>query len=99
MRSGRGVERCRRSHGRKWFPSVPRRRPEVTLPTLRRRVMRMDRFPNRIGALLAAACYALAFSAIAAETTPQIFKCTDASGNVTYQNEACPKNAKAGRID
>lgn len=59
----------------------------------------MDRFPNRIGALLAAACYALAFSAIAAETTPQIFKCTDASGNVTYQNEACPKNAKAGRID
>jgi len=29
----------------------------------------------------------------------QIFKCTDGSGNVTYQNEPCPKNAKAGRIE
>ena len=30
---------------------------------------------------------------------PQIFKCTDKSGNVTYQNEPCPKDTKAGRID
>lgn len=36
---------------------------------------------------------------LAAEATPQIFKCTDSAGNVTYQNEACPKSAKAGRID
>ncbi len=42
---------------------------------------------------------ALPALAAAAETTPQIFKCTDGSGNVTYQNEPCPKNAKAGRIE
>jgi len=59
----------------------------------------MGRFRNRLGALLAAAGFVLAFPAIAAETAPQIFKCTDASGNVTYQNEPCPKNAKAGRIE
>lgn len=59
----------------------------------------MDRFRNRLGALLAAAGCALACPAFAAESAPQIFKCTDASGNVTYQNEPCPKNAKAGRID
>src|SRR5256885_2381895 len=35
----------------------------------------------------------------AAPATEQIFKCTDASGRVTYQNEPCPKNAKAGRVD
>jgi Domain of unknown function (DUF4124) len=30
----------------------------------------------------------------------QIVKCTDAEGNVLYQNEAaCPKNTKAGRVD
>jgi hypothetical protein len=29
----------------------------------------------------------------------QILKCTDGSGNVTYQNEPCPKNEKAGRVD
>ncbi|HEV3239161.1 MAG TPA: DUF4124 domain-containing protein [Casimicrobiaceae bacterium] len=35
-------------------------------------------------------------------TTPagaQIFKCIVDSGNVTYQNEPCPKNAKAERVD
>jgi hypothetical protein len=37
----------------------------------------------------------LALTATAAE----IFRCTDASGNVTYQNEPCPKNMKAGRVD
>jgi hypothetical protein len=40
-----------------------------------------------------AACVAL--GAPAAE----IFRCTDASGNVTYQNEPCPKDMKAGRVD
>lgn len=35
----------------------------------------------------------------AAPAAPEIFKCTDASGNVTYQNEPCPKNTKAGRVD
>jgi len=29
----------------------------------------------------------------------QIFKCTDGAGNVTYQNEACPRNVTAGRVD
>ena len=36
---------------------------------------------------------------IAAPAAAQIFKCIDASGNVTYQNEACAKNLKAGRVD
>lgn len=35
----------------------------------------------------------------AAPAQEQIFKCTDGSGNVTYQNEPCPKNAKAGRVE
>jgi hypothetical protein len=59
----------------------------------------MDRFANRLAALAAAPCFALALSATAAETAPQIFKCTDASGAVTYQNEPCPKSAKAGRVE
>lgn len=36
---------------------------------------------------------------IAAPAAAQILKCTDDSGNVTYQNEPCPKNVKAGRVD
>src|SRR5260370_33511970 len=35
----------------------------------------------------------------AAPATEQIFKCTDGSGSVTYQNEPCPKNVKAGRVE
>src|ERR1700694_854869 len=35
----------------------------------------------------------------AAPAAAQILKCTDGSGNVTYQNEPCPKNLKAGRVD
>jgi Domain of unknown function (DUF4124) len=38
-------------------------------------------------------------SIAAGEDSAQIFKCTDKSGNVTYQNEPCPKDSKAGRID
>jgi hypothetical protein len=34
-----------------------------------------------------------------APAAEQIFKCTDGSGNVTYQNEPCPKNVKAGRVE
>jgi len=42
----------------------------------------------------------LALPALAAAPDPgQIFKCTDGSGNVTYQNEPCPKNVKAGKVD
>jgi len=48
--------------------------------------------------LRAASRFVLCF-AFAAPASAQIFKCTDASGNVTYQNEACPKNMKAGRVD
>jgi hypothetical protein len=36
---------------------------------------------------------------VAAPAVAQILKCTDGSGNVTYQNEPCPKNLKAGRVD
>jgi len=41
----------------------------------------------------------LALPALAAPEGGQIFKCTDGSGHVTYQNEPCPKDAKAGRVD
>src|SRR6266568_8448714 len=36
---------------------------------------------------------------LAAPAAEQIFKCTDGSGSVTYQNEPCPKNVKAGRVE
>jgi len=48
------------------------------------------------GALfLLAAVSALLGSPAAAE----IFKCTDQTGNVTYQNEKCPAGTKAGKVD
>jgi len=52
-------------------------------------------------ALLAALCWPLAAFPVLAATADAgpIFKCTDASGRVTYQNEPCPKEAKAGRVD
>jgi uncharacterized protein DUF4124 len=40
-----------------------------------------------------------ALALVAAPAAAQIVKCTDGSGNVTYQNEPCPKNLKAGRVD
>jgi hypothetical protein len=47
-----------------------------------------------------AALLVLALPAPAAAPDPgQIFKCTDGSGNVTYQNEPCPKNMKAGKVE
>lgn len=47
-----------------------------------------------------AALTTLALPALGAAPDPgQIFKCTDGSGNVTYQNEPCPKNMKAGKVD
>src|SRR2546430_5024597 len=36
---------------------------------------------------------------VAAPAAAQILKCTDGSGNVTYQNEPCPKNLKAGHVN
>ena len=48
----------------------------------------------------AAALFVLALPLAAnAADNGQIFKCTDASGNVTYQNEPCPKASKSGRIE
>jgi len=44
------------------------------------------------------ASVALGASAVAATTT-EIYKCTDRSGNVTYQNEKCPTGSQAGRVD
>jgi hypothetical protein len=35
----------------------------------------------------------------AAPAAEQILKCTDGLGNVTYQNEPCPKAMKAGRVE
>jgi hypothetical protein len=42
--------------------------------------------------------FAMPLAGSAADSA-QIFKCTDASGNVTYQNEPCPKASKSGRIE
>jgi hypothetical protein len=51
-------------------------------------------------AAAALATLVLALPALAAAPDPaQIFKCTDGSGNVTYQNEPCPKNMKAGKVE
>jgi Domain of unknown function (DUF4124) len=68
----------------------------------------MNRFPRKgcrrlwmpVAGVVLWPLFALVGPAGAAEPTPQIFKCTDGSGNVTYQNEPCPKDSKAsGRID
>lgn len=48
---------------------------------------------------LRAAAGLAALVALAGPAPAQIFKCIDASGNVTYQNEPCPKNVTAGRVD
>jgi hypothetical protein len=57
--------------------------------------------PGSISALLlrAAVCLLPLLALVAAPAAAQILKCTDGAGNVTYQNEACPRNAKAGRVD
>lgn len=49
--------------------------------------------------LRTAAGVAALVALVAAPAAAQILKCTDDSGNVTYQNEPCPKNVKAGRVD
>lgn len=49
----------------------------------------------RYALFLLAAVSALHASPAAAE----IFKCTDPTGNVTYQNEKCPTGTKAGKVD
>jgi hypothetical protein len=36
---------------------------------------------------------------IATPVGAQIVKCTDSSGNIVYQNSACPKNTRADRVD
>ena len=46
-----------------------------------------------------AAGFAALGALVAAPAAAQILKCTDGSGNVTYQNEPCPKNVKAGHVD
>jgi hypothetical protein len=47
---------------------------------------------------LVLASLALGAFAVAATTT-EIYKCTDRSGNITYQNEKCPTGSQAGRVD
>ncbi|HEX9278976.1 MAG TPA: DUF4124 domain-containing protein [Casimicrobiaceae bacterium] len=49
--------------------------------------------------LWTAAGLAALVALVSAPVAAQILKCTDGSGNVTYQNEPCPKNVKAGRVD
>ena len=41
----------------------------------------------------------LAAALLAGAAEAQIFKCTDGSGNIVYQNSACPKNTRADRVD
>ena len=43
------------------------------------------------------ACLVAAMVALPAAA--DIFKCTDRTGNVTYQNEKCPTGTKAGRVE
>ena len=42
-----------------------------------------------------AACVLSLVALVAIPAGAQIFKCSDNSGNVVYQNEPCPKNTKA----
>ena len=49
--------------------------------------------------LLRLAARLLLVASLAAPAGAQIFKCTAGSGQVTYQNEPCPKNFKADRVD
>jgi hypothetical protein len=57
---------------------------------------RMRAGPDARSGLLIAS---LALSATSLAATPEIYKCTDRSGNVTYQNEKCPTGSQAGRVD
>ena len=36
---------------------------------------------------------------VALPAAADIFKCTDSSGNITYQNEKCPTGTKSGRVE
>jgi hypothetical protein len=55
---------------------------------------------DSFAALLRAAARLLPLVGLASTTAAaQIFKCTDGVANVTYQNEPCPRNATAGRVD
>jgi len=80
-----------------------RRRCDVTLSARERKVGIMATFwqPGRVlmPILRTAAGVAALATLGAAPAAAQILKCTDGSGNVTYQNEPCPKNVKAGRVD
>src|ERR1700676_2967941 len=50
--------------------------------------------------LLRAATHLLPLLALVATSTgAQIFKCTDSSGNITYQNGPCPKSGTSDRVD
>jgi len=59
----------------------------------------VDKARVRLSRASALLVFALPVAASAADNNAQIFKCTDASGNVTYQNEPCPKASKSGRIE
>lgn len=54
------------------------------------------RHERRRYSVLAVAALALA---IGAPASAQIFKCTDAQGNVTYQQEACTRGQTAGKVE
>ena len=48
---------------------------------------------------LVAAPLLLLVALVATPAGAQIVKCTDGSGNIVYQNSACPKNSKADHVD
>jgi len=55
---------------------------------------------SRVAPLLhLAACVLSLVALVAIPAGAQIFKCSDNAGNVVYQNETCPKNTKATRVD
>lgn len=49
--------------------------------------------------LQVAACVLALVALVAVPAGAQIFKCTDNVGSVVYQNETCPKNTNATRVD
>src|SRR5215470_14434246 len=70
-------------------------------------MMRIDSAGKRHGRLSAGLvafggltiAWAMWSAAAEAAATTEIYKCTDRSGNITYQNEKCPTGSQAGRVD
>jgi hypothetical protein len=63
-------------------------------------MMRFARHPpSRASVACATSAIVGLFAMASLPAAAEIFKCTDPSGNVTYQNEKCPAGTKAGRVE